>query len=256
MENQIIKVSDVTAPEMQVMKSIGNSLFSNKDAFEHSQRVAKMLSESELVPKDYQKKVANCLIALELSNRIGASPLMVMQNLYIVHGKPGWSSQFLIATLNACGRFSPLRYEETEDAGGSCRAFAQDKSTGETLYGSWVTMEMANAEGWINKAGSKWKTMPQMMRRYRAAAFFTRQFAPEVSMGIATSDEVYDISATTISSRVITETNTADKESERISHMINDCLTVDELNDLKASITEEHQLLFDTKMESLTKKVV
>lgn len=51
------------------------------------------------------------------------------------------------------------------------------------------------------------------------------------------------------------EPSPADKESERISHMINDCLTVDELNDLKASITEEHQLLFDTKMESLTKQV-
>jgi hypothetical protein len=118
---------------------------------------------------------------------------MVMQNLYIVHGKPAWSSQFLIATLNACRKFSPLRYEEDDKHGGRCRGVAIDLSTGERLEGVWVTMEMAAAEKWIDKAGSKWKTMPQLMMRYRAAAFFTRQFAPEVSMGIMTNEEVIDI---------------------------------------------------------------
>lgn len=251
MKTELIKASEQPAPEMQVLKSVGTSLFSNKDAFEHSQRVATMLSKSELVPKDYQGKVANCLIALELANRIGASPLMVMQNLYIVHGKPGWSSQFLIATLNACGRFSPLRYEENDNDGGSCRAYAEDKHTGEKLFGAWVTMKMADAEGWIKKTGSKWQTMPQMMRRYRAAAFFTRQFAPEVSMGIATSDEVYDITATTVSSKVITPEVKAEKESERLQALINSCDTVDDLLAIEQDVDDEHRMLFDMKMESL-----
>jgi len=199
---EVQPVAEVTAVEQKVEEikfpTIQNnqtdlSTFGNKEGFEHSMRVAKALSVSDLVPQQYKGNVSNCLIAMDISKRIGASELMVMQNLYIVHGKPAWSSQFLIATLNACKKFSPLRYEEDEKNGGRCRAYAVDLATGERLEGVWVTMEMAAAEKWIDKAGSKWKTMPQLMMRYRAAAFFTRQFAPEVSMGIMTSEEVIDI---------------------------------------------------------------
>ncbi|MFZ9893570.1 MAG: hypothetical protein ACO3FO_07335, partial [Candidatus Nanopelagicaceae bacterium] len=199
---EVQPVSEVTAVEQKVEEikfpTIQNnqtdlSTFGNKEGFEHSMRVAKALSVSDLVPQQYKGNVSNCLIAMDISKRIGASELMVMQNLYIVHGKPAWSSQFLIATLNACKKFSPLRYEEDDKNGGRCRAYAVDLATGERLEGVWVTMEMAAAEKWLDKAGSKWKTMPQLMMRYRAAAFFTRQFAPEVSMGIMTSEEVIDI---------------------------------------------------------------
>jgi len=199
---EVQPVAEVTAVEQKVEEikfpTIQNnqtdlSTFGNKEGFEHSMRVAKALSVSDLVPQQYKGNVSNCLIAMDISKRIGASELMVMQNLYIVHGKPAWSSQFLIATLNACKKFSPLRYEEDEKNGGRCRAYAVDLATGERLEGVWVTMEMAAAEKWLDKAGSKWKTMPQLMMRYRAAAFFTRQFAPEVSMGIMTSEEVIDI---------------------------------------------------------------
>lgn len=180
-----------TTPQIAPVDAV---VVTGKEAFELSLRTAKMLSTSNLVPKDYQNNVANCTIALEMANRIGATPLMVMQNLYIVHGRPAWSSQFLIATLNASKRFTPLNYESDEKkGGGACRAFATDTATGERVNGVWVSMEMAAAEGWSTKTGSKWKTMPELMLRYRAAAFFTRQFAPEVSMGIMTHEEVQDI---------------------------------------------------------------
>jgi hypothetical protein len=196
-EQQITETvsTDILPEALPMVTPINNSLsvFGNKEAFEHNQRVAIMLSKSALVPKDYQNNTANCMIALEMSNRIGASPLMVMQNLYIVHGRPAWSSQFLIATLNASGRFSAIKYEHSEANGGSTRAYATDLKTGQVCYGAWVSMEMAAAEGWSGKNGSKWKTMPELMRNYRAAAFFTRQYAPEVSMGIMTAEEAVDI---------------------------------------------------------------
>jgi len=201
------KVEEIKFPTIQNNQT-DLSTFGNKEGFEHSMRVAKALSVSDLVPQQYKGNVSNCLIAMDISKRIGASELMVMQNLYIVHGKPAWSSQFLIATLNACKKFSPLRYEEDDKSGGRCRAYAVDLATGERLEGVWVTMEMAAAEKWIDKAGSKWKTMPQLMMRYRAAAFFTRQFAPEVSMGIMTQEEVYDITA--IQTKPTTKWNTAE----------------------------------------------
>lgn len=169
--------------------------FNSASSWELAQRIAKAFSSSTLVPAQYQGNLANCLIALEMANRMGASPLQVMQNLYIVHGNPGWSSKFLIACFNQCGRFSALRYEFERDAKGKatgCRAWAVERATGEKLVGATITTDMANAEGWSTKSGSKWKTMPEQMLMYRAAAFFVRTYAPEISMGLRTADEIAD----------------------------------------------------------------
>lgn len=170
-------------------------IFMNIQAFEAAQRMIRPLSESDLVPVTFQKRPANCLIALETAQRIGASPMMVMQNLYIVHGKPAWSSTFLIACINASRKFTPLRYRMTGEKGTDsygCIAWAIDRD-GEKLESPEVTIGMAKAEGWYGKTGSKWKTMPELMLRYRAATFFARTYVPELTMGIQTQDEIIDV---------------------------------------------------------------
>ena len=170
--------------------------FSDSDSFQLAQRVATALSKSTLIPKDYQNNLPNCLVALNMANRLNADPLMVMQNLYVVHGRPAWSSQFLIATANKSGKFSPLRYRFTGSKGKDdfgCVCSAIDRETGEVLEGTEITIGMAKAEGWHDKTGSKWKTMPEQMLRYRAAAFFVRCYAPELSLGLQTAEETEDI---------------------------------------------------------------
>ena len=171
-------------------------VFQSGETFEVAQRMAKALMASDLVPKQYQGNLPNTLIALEMANRIGASPLMVMQHLNIIQGKPSWSSTFLISAVNSCGRYEPLRFEienENNLEKMKCRAFTKDKKSGEILIGSWVTMEMARDEGWLSKAGSKWKTMPELMIRYRAASFWSRLYAPDITMGMQTVEEVADV---------------------------------------------------------------
>ena len=160
------------------------------------QRVARVLSESTLVPERYRGNLSNCMIALNMSSRLRADPLMVMQNLYVVHGSPGWSAQFLIATLNQSGNFTKLRYEWKGEPGQmewGCRAWAIEKATNEKLAGTWVTWKVAVDEGWVNKNGSKWKSMPEQMFCYRAAAFFVRAYAPEIAMGLPTTEELNDV---------------------------------------------------------------
>ncbi|MFA7078749.1 MAG: hypothetical protein WC147_10145 [Syntrophomonas sp.] len=169
--------------------------FNSMQSFELAQRAAKLLAASSLVPKEFQNDVPNCVIALNMANRMGADPLMVMQNLYIVYGRPGWSSQFLIATFNTSGGFSALRYEWLGEEGKDnfgCRAWAVEKATGEKLIGSTVTIAIAKKEGWYSKSGSKWQSMPQQMLMYRAASWFIRAYAPEMAMGMHTEDEIYD----------------------------------------------------------------
>jgi hypothetical protein len=170
--------------------------FADATAFELAQRMARALAASDLVPAQFRgdKGLPNTLIALELAQRTGASPLAVMQNLYVVQGKPTWSGQFIIAVLNSCGRFGSLRYAmsgEGDQTG--CIAWAEDRATGERLEGPKVTLAMARAEGWSTKSGSKWLTMPDLMLRYRAATFFGRLYAPDLLLGMQTADEARDI---------------------------------------------------------------
>lgn len=215
--------------------------------FEHGQRIAKMLAESSLVPEVYRGKIANCLIALEMANRIGASPLMVMQNLHVIQGRPSWSSPFIIASLNSCGRFSPLRFTQSgegDDYG--YEAWAEDKK-GEKLVGPKVTMGMVKAEGWLAKAGSKWKTMPELMFRYRAAAFFGRLYAPDILMGMQTAEEVIDVVPE------VMEAIKEDKEAERLQILMEQATSKTKLEELKPHLKTPEQLeFFDQKMRVLS----
>ena len=164
-------------------------------SFDLIQRVAKCMAMSTLVPKAFQNNLPNCIIALNMAGRMNADPLMVCQNLYVVHGTPAWSAQFLIATFNKSGKFSSIRYDffgtEGQDDWG-CRAKATEFSTGELLIGPLVTIALAKKEGWYQKGGSKWQTMPEQMLRYRAAAWFVRTIAPEIAMGLQTAEEMRD----------------------------------------------------------------
>jgi hypothetical protein len=164
--------------------------------FELAQRKAQIYAKSSLVPKEYQNNIGNVLIAQNMANRMGADTLMVMQNLYVVHGRPGWSAQFLIATFNSCGRFSAIRYRfegtEGKDDWG-CVAMTTELATGDVIEGTKITLGMAKKEGWSTKNGSKWLTMPEQMMRYRAATFLIRSTAPEIGMGLMTKEELDDV---------------------------------------------------------------
>lgn len=169
-------------------------IFGTSDNFIMAMQMAKALAESTIVPQTYQKNASNCLIAIEQAQRMHISPLMVMQNLYPIQGKPSWSSKFLIASINASGKFDmELQYDETKDKDGkpySCVAWTM--KNGRRVEGMEVNMQMAKDEGWLGKNGSKWKTMPQLMLRYRAASFFSSLNCPELTMGIYTKEEIED----------------------------------------------------------------
>lgn len=170
--------------------------FDSAAGFELLKNAARAFATSTLVPEAYRDNPANCMIALELSARIGASPMLVMQNLYVVHGQPGWSAKFLIACVNTCGRFTTLRYEWRGKPGElqyGCRAWAVEHATGERLDGTWVDWEMVTAEKWDSKTGSKWKTMRDQMFIYRSSSFWQRAYAPEISMGMSTVEDLADV---------------------------------------------------------------
>jgi len=170
--------------------------FADVASFELAQRMVKPLAGSDLVPKQFQNSTGNCLIALNMANRMGADPFAVMQSVYIVHGKPSFSSSFLIGLINHSGiikgRLSFEMFGNEGSDGYGCRAIGTDPN-GEALVGPDVTIAMAKSEGWYSRNGSKWPNMAGIMLRYRAASFWAKFYAPELTLGIRSVEENVDI---------------------------------------------------------------
>lgn len=168
------------------------SIFESAEKWELATKMAASLAKSTIVPKEFQNNANNALIAIEMASRLRTSPLMVMQHLYVVYGRPSWSAQYVIAMINGSGKYDmELQFEEKADDKGkphSCMCWTE--KDGRKVTGPVVTMDLAKAEGWYDKNGSKWKTMPQMMLRYRAASFFGRMNCPDLMMGMYTREEV------------------------------------------------------------------
>ena len=188
------KKNEVAVEKEKMQSNFELGIFGTSDNFLLATQMAKALANSTVVPREYQGNFANGLVAIEMAQRLHTSPLMVMQNLNIIQGRPSWSAQFLIAMVNNSGLYDyELQYEEKTDKDGkpfSCKCWTQKK--GRKVDGIVIDMDMANAEGWLGKNGSKWKTMPQVMLRYRAASFFVRMNCPQVALGLYTQDEIID----------------------------------------------------------------
>lgn len=183
-----------------------NSLFFDVARFNHAKNVGEMLAKSTMVPEQFRNNMGNCIIALNLADRVGVDVFMMMQSMYIVHGRPGIEGKLVIALIEASGRFSPLEYEVKESQKktiknvlrpDSCIAFATDLKTGRIIRGPAVTWEMVEAEGWNKDKGagnpSKWVTLPDLMFRYRAATLFGRVHCPGALLGLQTREEIEDI---------------------------------------------------------------
>lgn len=176
--------------------------FSDSDSFQKLFDIGKMFASSTLVPQNYQGKPMDCTIAVDMANRMGVSPMMVMQNLYVVKGKPSWSGQACMSMIRGSREFKNVRPvytgEKNTDSWG-CYIQAEYRETGEVVKGTEVTISMAKAEGWYSKKDkygnetSKWQTIPEQMLAYRAAAFFARVYIPNSLMGVYVEGEAEDV---------------------------------------------------------------
>ncbi len=91
-------------------------------------RIAKAYASSDAIPVAFRSHVlkknrngdewienpsaiGNCLVAIETARAVGMSITSVMQNANVIEGRLSWSAQFVIASINASGRFHPLRFD-------------------------------------------------------------------------------------------------------------------------------------------------
>jgi hypothetical protein len=199
--NEQTKSNPPQAAQSQKIIVQDNSEFSailDTGKFEQLWRIATIFSNSQLVPAHFQGKKENCFLGLQMAFRLGVDPMMLLQNTFIIGGRPGMESKMIIALINSSGLFEdPLEYEiEGDDPSKPdyrVRAYATRKGTGKVCKGPWIDWKMVKAENWDSKSGSKWKSIPSQMFCYRAASFFGRLYCPERLLGMQTLDELQDI---------------------------------------------------------------
>ena len=172
-------------------------IYNSSDSFILATNMAKTLAQSTIVPPTFQKSWENCMVAISQSKKLGVDPFVIMNNMYLIQGKITWKSEFIIAMINASGKFdTELQYEEEEKDGKPYACTAYTFKDGRKITGIKVTMDMADKEGWTKKNGTKWATLPQLMLRYRAAVFFARFNAPELTSGLYSVEEGEDVTFT------------------------------------------------------------
>lgn len=188
--------------ESKALESVVNAVAVRPDATstvmttEKLMDMSMMLAKSTIVPVMYQNRPENCFVALDMASRMGLSPMVVMQNLFVIQGKPSWSGQAIASMIRANPNYRDVELHFVGQEGTDQRgAFvtAHRISTGKTIVGSTVTIGIAKKEGWYQKSGSKWQSIPEVMLSYRAYAWFGRVHCPELMMGMQTVEEVQDV---------------------------------------------------------------
>lgn len=201
MENEIILTEEnqefenlptITEPRME---QNALTMWNNLEMFETTQRMAMLLAKSNITPQAYRNNVADCVVAIDVANRMGLSPLVIMQNSQIVKGNFSWKGTACKAMIDSCGKYNKTRYVEVGDRNKDSWGFYLEaiEKDGTIVKGVTVDIAMAKKEGWYDKDGSKWKTMPELMLKYRASAFFMRTECASIAMGFLTSEENEDI---------------------------------------------------------------
>lgn len=193
--------------------------------FEIIEKEAERLSKCSYLPDTLRGKQSDCAMLMELAIASNIPAFLLAQEMYVVYGRFAFSSKFIIAQIQK--RFPDLDWEYFGEVGDSgeierkkkldakgniltdtkgnpiyetgkiiregraCVAYAT--RNGKRIVGPRVSMALAKAEGWFDKNGSKWQTMPEIMLRYRAACFFKNFYCPDVMMGIKSVEEERDV---------------------------------------------------------------
>lgn len=202
-QEETTEIEAVSADPQKMLPQLA-TMWNDAKMMQKAWRTAEMLSKSEIIPMQYRGRTGDCLIAIDMANRIGISPIMVMQSSQIVKGNFTWRGTACKAFIDGCGKFKDSEYVfvgEKGTNGYGCYLSATSTKTGKTVNGATITIQTAIDEGWATKPGSKWKTFPDQMLRYRAAAFFARSECPEVLMGFYTADEIEDVKGAEIEAK-------------------------------------------------------
>lgn len=160
--------------------------------FQSGWKLAQVLANSGLVPKEFSGKPEAVFAAAAFGAEVGLSVMQSLRMVNVINGKPGLGADGMAAVCLAHRDVCEfLREVETND----------DHSTWETKRVSSpmpqsYTFRMAEAvaAGWTTR-NPNWKSQPQRMLRARAKSFLCRDVYPDLVGGIYDPQELKDAEA-------------------------------------------------------------
>jgi len=160
-------------------------------SFTEAQQFAKMVADTELVPKDYRGKPVAILVAMQWGAEIGLNPLQAIQNVSVINGRPalwGDAALALVRGHPACGGV-----REGVDGDGDARhGWCEVTRKGEQPQRRTFSVADAKKAGLWGKQGP-WQQYPDRMLQLRARGFALRDVFPDALRGVITAEEANDI---------------------------------------------------------------
>lgn len=218
-ENTKENTKVATSEPRNRIASFDKGIYSSSDSWALACQMSKGLASSTMVPMAYQRNEGNCLIAIELANRLNISPFQVMQTLDVIQGTPAWKGKALIGFVNNSHKYDEdihFEYEYDKD-GSAISCYAWTKKGESVVKGTKYTIDMAKKAGLLSKNNSYWNKEPDLMLAYRAISRFCSLNCPEISLGLYTTDELNEI-------------NTPNKNSKA---SLNDALKEEDIIDIE-----------------------
>lgn len=152
--------------------------------------LAKMMAESELVPKHFRNKPGDVLIAVQMGNEVGLAPMAAIQNIAVINGKPGIYGDAGKAILLAAGCI--LEEDDIkiikQTGQARCKITRGNRPAVERTY----SIDNAKTAGLWNKEGP-WRTNPERQMAWRAFWFAARDVASDLLKGLGGAEELSDI---------------------------------------------------------------
>jgi hypothetical protein len=147
---------------------------------------AGLLAKSDIVPKDYQGKPGNVLVAIQWGMEIGLQPMQAMQNIAVINGRPSIWGDAMIALVRACPAFEYITETQTDR-----EATCVIKRKGEPEAVRTFSLEDAKRAGLLGKSGP-WTQYPKRMMQMRARSWALRDVFPDVLKGMICAEEALD----------------------------------------------------------------
>lgn len=186
------------------------------EAASNANRLVGPLIDTAFVPDAYKPKVDsraseeakadarrvainNATAAVLQGLTLGVDPLVALQQIYIVHGRPGMYAKFMVALVQAHG------HDVWTDDLTDTRAIVCGRRRGtDHIERVTITMDMARRAKWTTNP--KYTETPQDMLWARAAGRVCDRIASDVLKGIVTVEQIQDEIRTTaeVGTRTVT----------------------------------------------------
>ena len=146
--------------------------------------MARLMADSTLLPRAYQKQPANLLFAFELADSIGIPRINALTSIHVIDGKPTASADLIAALVRRAGH--KLRVEGDDTYAEATIIRADDPEYVPTPI-RWDAAKAKRAGKWGSKG--PWSQYPAAMLRSRAITEAARMWASDALYGVIYTPE-------------------------------------------------------------------